>query len=200
MHFLNFLTCKETLYTECFRFYYKSKIITFFQNWINSREICFSECQIGKTLLKKLYSTEILYISLSNWNNYVFLKWLIKLLHWIWRVTSHESKRLPKKGWRQISCLVCVEYQTLKMIICHFLKATREYSHHARLMSEPPGIISVLRFRPPRSVAAAPPLLFGHLLLRKWDSFEKSEGCWYQSCYVTVWPVCCYCLDHSNTL
>ena len=100
----------------------------------------------------------------------------------------------------QISCLVCVEYQTLKMIICHFLKATREYSHHARLMSEPPGIISVLRFRPPRSVAAAPPLLFGHLLLRKWDSFEKSEGCWYQSCYVTVWPVCCYCLDHSNTL
>ena len=86
------------------------------------------------------------------------------------------------------------------MIICHFLKATREYSHHTRLMSEPPGIISVLRFRPPRSVAAAPPLLFGHLLLRKWDSFEKSEGCWYQSCYVTVWPVCCYCLDHSNTL
>ena len=87
-----------------------------------------------------------------------------------------------------------------RMIICHFLKATREYSHHARLMSEPPGIISVLRFRPPRSVAAAPPLLFGHLLLRKWDSFEKSEGFWYQSCYVTVWPVCCYCLDHSNTL
>ena len=86
------------------------------------------------------------------------------------------------------------------MIICHFLKATREYSHHARLMSEPPGIISVLQFRPPRSVAAAPPLLFGHLLLRKWDSFEKSEECWYQSCYVTVWPVCCYCLDHSNTL
>ena len=105
-----------------------------------------------------------------------------------------------KTNFGQISCLVCVEYQTLKMIICHFLKATREYSHHARLMSEPPGIISVLRFRPPRSVVAAPPLLFGHLLLRKWDSFEKSEECWYQSCYVTVWPVCCYCLDNSNTL
>ena len=62
-----------------------------------------------------------------------------------------------------------------------------EYFHYARLMFEPPGIISVLWFRSPGSEAAALPFLFGHILLPKWDSFEKSEKCWYQSCYVTVY-------------
>ena len=32
-------------------------------------------------------------------------------------------------------------------------------------------------------------LFFGHLLLQKWDSLEKSEKCWYQSCHVTVYKL-----------